>query len=52
MAFAVFDFKLPSWITWIGCLSMSALAAIFLVQGVSHLIENDAFTYTTAVILP
>jgi hypothetical protein len=51
MAFAVFDFKLPSWITWIGCLSMSALAVIFLLQGVSHLIQNDTFTYLAYPVL-
>lgn len=51
MAFAVFDFKLPGWITWIGCLSMSLLAVIFLLQGVSHLIQNDTFTYFVYPIL-
>lgn len=51
MALAVFDFKLPRWITWIGCLSMSLLAVIFLLQGVSHLIQNDAFTYLAYPVL-
>lgn len=50
-AFAVFDFKLPSWITWIGSLSMGLLAIIFLLQGVSHLIQNDAFTYLVYPVL-
>src|SRR5215213_11888820 len=35
VALAVFDFKLPRWITWLGSLSSGALAAIFLLQGVS-----------------
>lgn len=51
MALAVFDFKLPSWLTWIGCLSMSLLAVIFLLQGLSHLIQNDAFTYLAYPVL-
>ena len=41
VALAVFDFKLPSWITWLGSLSAGALATIFLLQGVSLLIPND-----------
>lgn len=51
MALAVFDFKLPRWITWIGCLSMILLAVIFLVQGLSHLLQNDAFTYLAYPVL-
>lgn len=51
MALAVFDFKLPRWITWIGCLSMILLAVIFLVQGLSHLFQNDAFTYLAYPVL-
>ena len=42
IALAVFDFKLPSWITWLGSLSAGTLAAIFLLQGVALLIPNDA----------
>lgn len=45
IALAVFDFKLPKWITWLGSLSSGALAAIFLLQGVSLLIPNDALFY-------
>jgi hypothetical protein len=41
VALAVFDFKLPSWITWLGSLSAGALATIFLLQGASLLIPND-----------
>jgi hypothetical protein len=39
---AVFDFKLPQWITWLGSASTGAVAAIFLLQGVSLLIPSDA----------
>ena len=42
VALAVFDFKLPRWITWLGSLSAGTVAAIFLLQGVSRLIPNDA----------
>ncbi len=45
VALAVFDFKLPKWITWLGSVSSGALAAIFLLQGVSRLIPNDALFY-------
>jgi hypothetical protein len=45
LSFAVFDFKLPRWINWIGCVSAAALGAIFLLQGVALLIDNDSLTY-------
>ena len=45
IALAVFDFKLPIWITWLGSVSSGAVAAIFLLQGVSRLIPNDALFY-------
>lgn len=45
MALAVFDFKLPAWVTWLGSLSASIAAAIFLLQGVSQLIPNDVLFY-------
>ncbi|HXV99650.1 MAG TPA: hypothetical protein VEC93_14605 [Anaerolineae bacterium] len=51
ISFAVFDFKVTSWITWLACVSMSALAAIFLLQGVSLLIQNDALTYLAYQVL-
>jgi hypothetical protein len=45
VALAVFDFKLPRWSTWLGSVSSGAVAAIFLLQGVSRLIPNDALFY-------
>jgi hypothetical protein len=42
IALAVFDFKLPAWITWLGSVSASTVATIFLLQGVSLLIPSDA----------
>jgi hypothetical protein len=45
LALAVFDFsKVAKWITWLGCLAAGVEGTIFLLQGVSHLIQNTAFT--------
>jgi uncharacterized membrane protein len=44
-AVAVFDFERSRWLTWIGCFSIGALGAIFLLQGVSQLLHNDSLTY-------
>jgi hypothetical protein len=41
LAFAVFDFTMARWITWVGCLSMVALAAIFVLQGVSKAVDTQ-----------
>src|SRR5262245_45112387 len=52
IAFAVFDFKkVTSWITWLAGISMGILAAIFLLQGVSLLIQNDTLTYLVFQVL-
>jgi hypothetical protein len=51
ISFAVFDFKIPGWITWTGCTGTSALAAIFLLQGASFLIQNDSLTYLAFQVL-
>ena len=51
VALAVFDFKLPKWITWLGSVSSGALAAIFLLQGVSRLIPNDTLFYLAYQVL-
>ena len=51
LAFAVFDFRLPRWINWIGCVSAGALGAIFLLQGVSLLIPNDSLAYLAYEVL-
>lgn len=51
ISFAVFDFKATNWLTWLGCISTSALAAIFLLQGVSLLIQNEALTYLVFQVL-
>jgi hypothetical protein len=51
LSFAVFDFKLPRWINWIGCVSAGALAAIFLLQAVALLMPNDSLTYLAYQVL-
>lgn len=44
MAFAVFDFRTSRWIAWAGCIATGALAAIFLLQGVSELTSHPRLT--------
>ena len=45
LAASVFDFsKMTKWITWLGCLAAAAEGTIFLLQGMSHLVRNAAFT--------
>jgi hypothetical protein len=51
IAFSVFDFKITRWITWIGCASTSVLAVIFLLQGVSGLIQSDSLTHLAFQVL-
>jgi hypothetical protein len=45
LAFAVFDFKLPRWMNWIGCAAGLAVGSIFLLQAVALLIPNEALNY-------
>jgi len=51
LSFAVFDFKLPRWINWVGCVSAGALATIFLLQAVALLIPNDSLDYLAYQVL-
>ena len=51
LSFAVFDFRLPRWINWIGSVSAAALGAIFLLQGVALLIHSDSLTYLAYQVL-
>jgi hypothetical protein len=51
ISFSVFDFKLPKWINWAGCVSACVLAFIFLLQGISQLIRNDSLTYFAMQVL-
>jgi hypothetical protein len=45
VAFSAFDFGTPRWLAWVGCVSASAFAAIFLVQGASALIGSESFSH-------
>src|SRR5215208_6689029 len=45
LAFAVFDFKLPRWMNWIGCVAALAVGTIFLLQAVALLIPNESLNY-------
>jgi hypothetical protein len=45
LAVSVFDFnKMAKWITLLGCLAAAAEGTIFLLQGVSHVVRNAAFS--------
>jgi hypothetical protein len=45
LAFAVFDFKLPRWMNWIGCAAALAVGTIFLLQAAALLIANESLHY-------
>jgi hypothetical protein len=45
LALAVFDFELPRWMNWIGCVAGLALGSIFLLQAVTLLIPNETLNY-------
>jgi hypothetical protein len=51
-AMAMFDFKLPRWMTWVGSLATGAVGLIFLLQGVSNLMpDNEGLFYLAFQIL-
>ena len=50
-AFAVFDFNSPRWLPWVGCLSIGAFGATFLLQGISQLLHINWLTYVAFQIL-
>jgi hypothetical protein len=50
-AFAVFDFEPPRWLPWVGCVSIGAFGATFLLQGISQLLHIDWLTYLAFQIL-
>jgi hypothetical protein len=45
LAFAVFDFELPKWTNWIGCVAGLAVGSIFLLQAVALLIPSESLNY-------
>ena len=44
LSLAVFDFRTPRWIAFVGCAAAGALAVIFLLQGVSELVQSARLT--------
>jgi hypothetical protein len=51
VAFSAFDFRTPRWVRWLGCASSSALAVIYLLQGLSPLLQNDSLTFLAFPVL-
>src|SRR5215217_3917519 len=51
LGFCVFDFKLPRWMNWIGCVAGLALGTIFLLQAVALLIPNESLHYIAYEVL-
>jgi hypothetical protein len=45
LAFCVFDFELPRWMNWAGCVAALALGTIFLLQAVALLVPMEALYY-------
>jgi hypothetical protein len=51
LAFCVFDFELPRWMNWIGCVAALALGTIFLLQAVALLIPMESLHYVAYQVL-
>jgi hypothetical protein len=51
VALSTFDFRTPRWVRWIGCVSSIALAVIYLLQGLSPLLQNDSLTFLAFPVL-
>jgi len=51
LAFSVFDFELPRWMNWIGCVAALALGTIFLLQAVALLIPIESLHYVAYQVL-
>jgi hypothetical protein len=51
LSYSAFDFGSPRWIRWVGCVSSGALAVIYLLQGLSPLVQNDALTFLAFPVL-
>ena len=45
LAFCVFDFELPRWMNWAGCVAALALGTIFLLQAVALLVPMESLYY-------
>jgi hypothetical protein len=42
LAYAAFQFDLPRWLAWAGCISATGLGAIFLLQSLTELTKNES----------
>jgi hypothetical protein len=51
LAFAVFDFRLPTWINLAACATTGALAAIFLLQGAGDLTHSASLQHLAYQVL-
>jgi hypothetical protein len=51
MSSAALDFKTPRWATWLGVLSMGALAIVFFLQGLSEWLHHGWLTYVAYQVL-
>jgi hypothetical protein len=51
LAWSVFDFHTPRWLTWAACVAASVSAATYLLQGMSNLVPNAALQYVAFQLL-
>jgi hypothetical protein len=51
LAFAVFDFRLPTWINLTACAATGVLGAIFLLQGASDLMHSASLQHLAYAVL-
>jgi hypothetical protein len=51
LSLSAFDFEIPRWVAWIGCVAASTFSGIFLLQAASELIQNDSFSYFALQVL-
>src|SRR3954447_12167867 len=42
LAYAAFQFDLPRWLAWAGCISATGLGVIFLLQSLTELTQNES----------
>ena len=51
LSLSAFDFEIPRWVAWIGCVAAGTFSGIFLLQAASELIRNDSFSYFALQVL-
>jgi hypothetical protein len=51
LSLAVFDFEMPRWLTWLGCLSTGASGLIFLLQALGLVLQNESLNYVAFQLL-